>query len=106
MPAARDRGRDDGLGLLLGEEAAEVIGIVAAIGDEAASRPDLLQQGPCDTDIVDVARRQQQGRGPALAIAQRVELARPTAARLADRLEISYTHLWTRNGAESTNVDR
>ena len=65
-----------------------MIGIVAAIGDEATNRPDLLQQGPRDTDIVDVAGRQQQSQRPAQPVAQRVELARPGPARLADRLEV------------------
>ena len=44
-----------------------MIGIVASIGDEATNWPDPLQQGARDTDIVDIAGRQQQGQWPAPA---------------------------------------
>jgi hypothetical protein len=54
---------------LVGEEAAQVVGVVAAIGDEAADRSRPLQQGPGDADVVDVAGGQQQDAGPAQAIA-------------------------------------
>ena len=65
-----------------------MVGVVGAIGYEPANRTRRLQQGAGEADIVDIAGRKQQNARPALAIAQRVELARPTPARFPDRLEI------------------
>lgn len=65
-----------------------MVGVVAAIGDQAVDWPGLLQEGAGDADIVDVAGGQQQDAGPSLAVAQRVEFAGLAAARLAERLDV------------------
>jgi hypothetical protein len=64
-----------------------MIGVVAAVGDQPTDRPGTLDQVGCDGDVVGVAGRQKQNARPPLFIGQRVELARPAAARVADRLE-------------------
>lgn len=65
-----------------------MVGVVAPVGDQAGDWPGPLEQGAGDADIVDVAGGQQQDAGPALAVAQRVELAGLAAPRLAERLEV------------------
>lgn len=67
---------------------AQVVGIVATIGNQTPYRTASLQQGSGDADVVDVAGGQQQDTWPALTVGQRVELARLAAARLAERLEV------------------
>ena len=65
-----------------------MVGVVAAIGDQAADRSGSLQQSTGDADVVDIARSQQQDTRPTQAVAQRVELAGLAAARLTERLEV------------------
>lgn len=57
-----------------------MVGVVAAIGEQPGDWPRPLEQGAGDADVVDVAGGQQQDSRPALAIAQRVELAGLAAA--------------------------
>lgn len=63
-----------------------MVGIVAAVGNEAAERADSADQVGGDSDVVDVAGGQQQDPGPALGVGQAVELRRAPATRAADGL--------------------
>jgi len=65
-----------------------MVGVVAAVGDQAADRAGPVQQGAGEADVVDVSGCQQQYAGPPLTIGQGVELARLAAAREAERLGI------------------
>ena len=65
---------------------AQMVGIIAAVGDQPADRSGPVQKVCRDGDVVDVAGRQQEDAWPSLRVRQRVELARPPAARGADRL--------------------
>ena len=65
-----------------------MVGVITAIGNKPANRPRRLQQGASNRDVIDIASCKHQNAGPASAIAQREELARPATARLPDRLEI------------------
>ena len=64
-----------------------MVGVVSAVGDEPTDRPGKIEKSSGDSDVVDVARGQQQNARAPLLIGQRVELARPPAARMADGLE-------------------
>ena len=63
-----------------------MVGVIAAIGDQTADRAGSAQQGVCHGDIVGIPGREQQNAWPPVCIGQRVELARPPAARLAEGL--------------------
>lgn len=65
-----------------------MVGVVAAVGDQALYRTGLLEQGAGDADVVDIAGTQQQDPGAPQAIGQGVELARLAAAREAERLGV------------------
>ena len=85
---AKETGRGNhGLGLALGQQAAQMIGVVALVGDQPADWSGTIEERGGDRDVVDIARCQHQDARPALIVGQRVELARPAAARGADRLE-------------------
>jgi hypothetical protein len=88
---------------LLGQEVAQVVGIVATIGNQTPYRTASLQQGSGDADVVDVAGGQQQDTWPALTVGQRMELARLAAARLAERLEVC-PPLWNGPPLSSTMI--
>jgi len=77
---------DHSFGALGSQPMAQMVGIIAAVGDEPADRPGLVQKTCRDGDVVDVAGRQQEDAWPSILVGQRVELARPPAARGADRL--------------------
>ena len=64
-----------------------MVGIVSAVCDEPADRSGKIEKGGSDSDVVDVAGGQQQDARASLLVGQRVELARPAAARVADGLE-------------------
>jgi hypothetical protein len=57
-----------------------MIGIIGAVGDEAADRSRAVEQVGGNGDVVDVSRRQDEDPRPAFAIRERMELARATAA--------------------------
>jgi hypothetical protein len=78
--------RDDSLGALSGEPSAQVIGVISAVGDEAPDRSVTVEKACRDGDVVDVSGRQDEDARAAFAIGERVELARPPAARGAERL--------------------
>ena len=63
-----------------------MIGVVAAVGDQAADWANPLDQPGGDADVIDVSRRQKQNAWTPVLVGQRVELARPAAARVAKRL--------------------
>ena len=65
-----------------------MVGIVAAIGEQAGDRTRPPEKGAGDADVVDVAGGQQQDTWPTVAVAQRVEFAGLAAPRLAERLEV------------------
>lgn len=67
-----------------------MVGVVAAIGEEAGDRTGPREKGAGNADVADVVDvgSQQQDTWPALAIAQRVEFAGLAATRLAERLEV------------------
>lgn len=85
LGARRGRGNDS-QDLALGEALAEVIGVIAAVGDQAADRQAMIEQIGCHGDIVDVASAEQQHARAPLSVGQPVELRCPAAARPADRL--------------------
>nr|WP_237718411.1 hypothetical protein [Rhodovulum sp. PH10] len=70
----------------LGEQAAEAVGVVGLVRDEAGDRPDPGDQRRRERDVVDVAGREQQNERPTAVIGQGVDFRRPPAARAADRL--------------------
>ena len=63
-----------------------MVGIIGAVSDEPAQGAGTVQEAGRNSDIVDVAGGQRQDPRPPLVVCQRVELARPSAARGADRL--------------------
>ena len=65
-----------------------MVGVVAAVGDQASHWAGPLEQGAGDADVVDIAGTQQQDAGAAQAVCQGVELARLAAAREAERLDV------------------
>ncbi len=83
---ARGRRGDDGFGALLGQAVAQVVGVISAVGDQSSDRSRAIEKPSCDSDVVDIARRQDEDAGPAFAVRERVKLARLAAAGFAERL--------------------
>ena len=86
MAHARGAGRDDGLGAPLGNQPADGIAVVAAVGDKAPKRPEGSQQRRCGRRIGGVAGGQQDPSWPSCFVGRGVQLAGPPAARGAERL--------------------
>lgn len=63
-----------------------MVGVIAAIGDQAAERTNGLDQISGDGDVVDVAGGEQKDPGPSLGVGQTVEFRRAPAARATDGL--------------------
>ena len=63
-----------------------MIGVISAVGDEAVERSGAIEQVAGNRDVVDVAGGQDEDARPPFAVRERVELARPAAARFAERL--------------------
>ena len=64
-----------------------MVGVVSAICDEPMDRSGKIEKGGSDGDVVDVAGGQQQDARTPFLVGQRVELARPAPARVADGLD-------------------
>jgi hypothetical protein len=70
----------DGFGLALGEPPSEVVGVIAAIGQERLEGTRRLDQGLDQSDVVGVGRAEQRHPRSALLIARAMGLGRPTAS--------------------------
>src|SRR5579872_717784 len=85
-PIAGCRRGDDGLDPAIGQEAAQVVCVVGLVGEQLSDRSGALDQLRSDGDVVDVSRGQDEDARPAFPVRERVELARPAAARGPERL--------------------
>jgi hypothetical protein len=83
---ATEGGGNDGLGALLAQGRSEAVGIIGAVGDELRERAGASEHSWCHADIGNVAWAQEQDRGPASRVGQRVDLGVPPTARASDRL--------------------
>jgi hypothetical protein len=83
---ARRAGRDDGLGAALGNQLADGVAVVAAVGDEPAERPEGGQQRRCGRRIGSITGGQQDQSRPAGLVGGGVQLAGPAASRGAEGL--------------------
>jgi hypothetical protein len=83
---ARRCAGDDRGGAALGEEAAQVVGVIALVADQFARRCDSRDQRGGGGDVGDVAAGQQDRVRAALLVAERMDLGGAPAARAADRL--------------------
>lgn len=61
--------------------------VIPAVGEEPTDRSGQVEQGSGNGDVVYVAGGQQKNARASLLVGQRVELARPAPARVADSLE-------------------
>ena len=80
--------RDDDFGSLRGQEAAQVVGVVGLVTEQALRRRDRCQQVTRAADVMGLARRQEQRVEPAVLVSERVDLGRAPAAGAADRLAL------------------
>lgn len=80
-------GGDDRLGAALGEALPQVVGVIAAIGQQFAERSGRLDQGVGHGDVVGVAGAEQQHAGPAPVVHQTMDLGRPSASGAAYALD-------------------
>ena len=76
----------DGAGPAAGP--AQVVGVVALVGEDVAGPVGAGEQGRRDGDIGDVARREDQREGAADDVGEGVDLGGLAAARGADRLRL------------------
>ena len=72
-------GRDHDLGAERPQPLSQMIGVVGLVGQQASRRRDVVEQGPGDADVGDVAWRQDKGDRLALSGGQSVDLAGPSA---------------------------
>jgi hypothetical protein len=63
-----------------------MVRVIGLVGEQLADRPGALDQLRRDGDVVDVPSRQDEDARPAFPVRERVDLARPAAARGAERL--------------------
>ena len=82
-----DCGRNDSLDPALEEQSAEMVGVVAAIGDEPSERPCGIDQGGGQADIVGIAATEEQNPRASLVVGQPVQLCGSSTARAAYPLE-------------------
>lgn len=83
---ARRGAGDDRGGATLGEEMAQVVGVIALVAKQFAGRRDGRHQRGGGGDVGDVAVGQEDRVRAALVVAERVDLGGASAARTADRL--------------------
>jgi hypothetical protein len=86
-PSSRRGGRDDSLRAALRQTLPEVIGVIAAIGQQLPERPGGLDLGVDHGDVVGVVGAEQQHAGPAPVVHQPVDLGRSAASGAAYALE-------------------
>lgn len=67
-------GRDDGLGLLLGQPLSEVVGVVALVGEQFAEGPGPVDELVGHGNVGQVAGAEQQDAGTTLLVHQGVDL--------------------------------
>ena len=84
---AGSRSRDDGLGVALSEAFPEVIGVIAAIRQQALEGSGRLDRGMSHGNVVGVSGAEQQHAGPATVVHQAMDLRRSTASRASYALE-------------------
>jgi hypothetical protein len=84
-PGASGAGGDYRLDVVLGQRTSDGIGIIGFVAKQAAGWLDPGQQGRSYDVVGGVAGGEDEGDGPAASVSQRVDLARPPAARAADR---------------------
>ena len=87
-PRAVPAAWNDGPGAAVAKRLAQLIGVVAAVGDKAVEANGMRDQAVRAADIRDVARRDRQRGRAAEEIADRVDLGRAAAARDTDRLRL------------------
>jgi hypothetical protein len=85
--APGDCGRNDGLDPALDEQSAEVVGVVASIGNEPSERPCGIDQVGGQADVIGIAATEQQNPRASLVVGQSVQLCGSSAARAAYPLE-------------------
>ena len=64
----------------------QAVGVIGSVSQQASRRWNGRQQIACGRQVVTVARRDQEGDGPAAIFGQRVDFAGAAAARAPDRL--------------------
>src|SRR5690606_16474233 len=84
---ARGGGRYHCLGVPVGQQLAEMVGVIAPVGDQAADWTRGSHQGGGHGDVIDIAGRQQQHAGAADVIGKTMYLAGLAATRAAYRLD-------------------
>ncbi len=77
---------DDGRGAARSQEAAQMVGVIGLVADQAAARRRRGDQRRRACDVGDLAPGQENGVRPALAVDKRVDLGRAPAAAATNRL--------------------